>query len=371
MKNMQNYSKNTDLSAESGRSVLIAMSGGGDSSVAALLLKNSGYALVGATMKLYEKSDIAGIGEQFCCTTTDTDDAQKIANRLNFPHCVLNFQEDFEKQVIQHFISAYERGETPNPCIDCNRFMKFSLLYQRAKEMKLSYIATGHYADIELQNDRFLLKKAVDLSKDQSYVLYSLTQDQLAHTLFPLGCYTKAQVRQIAEENGFMNAKKRDSQDICFVPDGDYASFIRRKTGKTYPSGDFIDENGAVLGVHKGIIQYTIGQRRGLGLALSKPMYVADKNMEKNQVVLAENSALFRREMDVKEVNWIALNAPTGTIKANVKIRYSHREQAAQITPESKNCAHVIFEQPQRAITKGQAAVFYDGNYVLGGGVIC
>jgi tRNA-specific 2-thiouridylase len=348
---------------------LIAMSGGVDSSVAAYLMKEKGYDIIGITMKLYDNEDIFQEKEKSCCSLDDIEDARNVALALGFPYYVVNFKADFKAQVIDRFIDAYERCETPNPCIDCNRYLKFQELYHRAQELGCGYVVTGHYANIEQKDGRYLLKRAVDLTKDQSYVLYSLTQEQLAHTHFPLGGLEKTETRQIAETQGLINAGKHDSQDICFVPDGDYASFIEKTTGRQYPEGDFVDTRGNVLGRHKGLIHYTIGQRKGLGLALPAPLYVKKLDPVKNQVVLCTNEELFENDMDVKEINWITKDSFTEPFHAEVKIRYSHKSGGAMIYPD-KNQAHIVFDEPQRAITSGQAAVFYDGDYVIGGGKI-
>ncbi len=352
------------------KKVMIAMSGGVDSSVAAYLMKKQGYDLIGVTMKLFDKDEPENTIETSCCSSDDIEDARKVADHLGFPYYVFNFKADFKKQVIDRFISAYENCETPNPCIDCNRHLKFYELYQRAKEFDCAYVVTGHYADIEERDGRFLLKKAKDPRKDQSYVLYSLSQEQLSHTIFPLGSMEKSDTRQIAEEQQFINANKQDSQDICFVPDGDYAAFIKQTTGKVYPEGDFVDVNGNILGKHKGIIHYTIGQRKGLGLSLPAPLYVKEKNMKTNQVILCTNEELFEKEMDVKEINWIMQDSYTQPFRADIKIRYSHKAAPATIYPDGTS-AHIVFDEPQRAITSGQAAVFYAGDYVIGGGKIC
>lgn len=345
------------------------MSGGVDSSVAAYLMKEKGYDIIGVTMKLYDNEDIHETAEKTCCSLDDIEDARNVAQTLDFPYYVFNFKADFKHQVIDRFIHAYENCETPNPCIDCNRYLKFQELYRRALELECEYVVTGHYADIVEKDGRFLLKKAADPRKDQSYVLYSLTQEQLRHTMFPLGRLEKTETRQIAEEHGLINAAKHDSQDICFVPDGDYAAFIEKTTGKHYPEGDFVDTEGNVLGKHKGLIHYTIGQRKGLGLSLPAPLYVKEKNPEHNQVVLCTNDELFHNEMDVEDINWIMKDEFTESFRAQVKIRYSHKAAPALIVPNGKK-AHVIFDEPQRAITAGQAAVFYDGEYVIGGGKI-
>ena len=348
---------------------MIAMSGGVDSSVAAYLMVQAGYDCLGMTMRLYNNEDI-GKTEKTCCSLDDVEDARSVAFRLGIPFRVFNFTEEFRSCVIDRFVNAYECGETPNPCIDCNKYLKFGKIFQRMDELGYDYVVTGHYARIEQDGDRFLLKKGLDDSKDQSYVLYGLTQAQLARTVFPLGGMTKAETRRIAEEQGFLNARKHDSQDICFVPDGDYAAFLERYTGKSDPAGEFVDTQGKVLGRHKGIVRYTIGQRKGLGLALPCPMYVKDKDMAGNRVILSKNEELFSRELDAKGFNWSALDCPSGTIRASAKIRYKHTEQPASVTPTGPDTVHIVFDEPQRAICRGQAVVLYDGDTVLGGGTI-
>ncbi len=352
------------------KKTIIAMSGGVDSSVCAYLLKEAGYECIGATMRLFTNEEIGKKTEKTCCSLDDTEDAKSVARRLGIPHYVFNFTDDFEKKVIEKFVLSYESGLTPNPCIDCNRYLKFDKLFQRVKELGFDYVATGHYARIEEENGRFLLKKAKDESKDQSYVLYQMTQEQLSHTLFPLGNMTKQETRKIAEENGFVNAKKHDSQDICFVPDGDYAAFIEGYRNKKYKSGNFVDRKGNVLGTHKGIIRYTVGQRKGLGLSLPAPMYVLSKDLEKNEVILCSNEELFSSSLDCCDVNWIAFGEPPESFRAAVKIRYNQKEQPATVTVTGKARVHIEFDEPQRAIAKGQAAVFYDGDTVIGGGTI-
>lgn len=354
---------------------LIAMSGGVDSSVAAYIMKNKGFDCIGVTMKLYTNDDIALNKTKTCCSLDDVEDARSVAFKLKMPHYVFNFTADFKKHVIEPFISAYESGATPNPCIDCNKHLKFTALYDRARELDCDYVVTGHYAKIEQADDgRYLLKKADDPSKDQSYVLCYLTQEQLAHTLFPLGTLKdKAETRKIAEEQHFFNSAKPDSQDICFVPDGDYASFIRRFTGKNYECGDFCTKDGKVLGTHKGIINYTLGQRKGLGIAAEAPLYVTELCPAENKVILGSNDDLFKREFKVKDLNYIAFDEPNaGTLfKASAKVRYRQKEQPAIVFVTGNGTATIIFDEPQRAITKGQTAVLYDGDTVIGGGVIC
>ena len=352
------------------KKVMIGMSGGVDSSVAAFLLQKESLEVIGATMKLYNNEDIDFVSEKTCCSLDDVLDAKSVCARLGIRHYTLNMTDDFKKEVIERFISAYENGFTPNPCIDCNRYMKFSKMLHKAQELDIDYVATGHYARIEKQGDRYILKKAVDLSKDQSYVLYSLTQEQLKVTKFPLGNYTKQQVREIAEENGFVNARKHESQDICFVPDGDYSKFIEYYTGKTYPCGDFVDMNGKKLGEHKGIIRYTIGQRRGLGLALPASMYVVEKDVDNNKVILGFNDDLFKKEVNVKNISFTACDGLDKPERLCAKIRYNQKEQPATVTQTDENHFKIVFDEPQRAITKGQAAVLYDGDTVVGGGTI-
>ena len=352
------------------KKVMIGMSGGVDSSVAAFLLQKESFEVIGATMKLYNNEDIDFVSEKTCCSLDDVLDAKSVCARLGIRHYTLNMTEDFKKEVIERFISAYQNGFTPNPCIDCNRYMKFSKMLHKAQELNIDYVATGHYARIEKQGDRYILKKAVDLSKDQSYVLYSLTQEQLKVTKFPLGNYTKQQVREIAEENGFVNAQKHESQDICFVPDGDYSKFIEYYTGKTYPCGDFVDMNGKRLGEHKGIIRYTIGQRRGLGLALPASMYVVEKDVDNNKVILGFNDDLFKKEVNVKNISFTACDGLDKPERLCAKIRYNQKEQPATVTQTDENHLKIVFDEPQRAITKGQAAVLYDGDTVVGGGTI-
>ncbi|MBQ4244429.1 MAG: tRNA 2-thiouridine(34) synthase MnmA [Clostridia bacterium] len=349
---------------------LIAMSGGVDSSVAAFLMKERGFDCVGCTMKLYENEDI-GIPEgRTCCSLDDVEDARSVAFRLGIPYYVFNFTGDFNKNVIDNFIKCYERGVTPNPCIDCNRYMKFDRLYERAKVLGCDYIVTGHYARVEEENGKFFLKKALDPDKDQSYVLYFLNQEQLAHTMFPLGSLTKDKTRETAEKNGFVNFNKPDSQDICFVPDGDYAKVIEERTGRVYPKGSFVGRDGRIYGEHKGIINYTIGQRKGLGISAPEPLYVLSINPENNTVVLGSNDDLFTDELYADNFSWISGEAPTEEFRCSAKIRYRQKEQPATVTPLENNRVKIKFDAPLRAVTPGQSAVLYDGDTVLGGGII-
>lgn len=354
------------------KKALIAMSGGVDSSVAAYLIKSKGYDAVGVTMKLFDNEDIGESREKTCCSLDDIEDARSVAYKLDIPYYVFNFKDNFKEKVIDRFISAYENGATPNPCIDCNRFLKFEKLMQRADELECDYVVTGHYGIIfyDKPSGRYLLKKSVDLSKDQSYVLYSMTQKQLAKTLLPLGEMTKTQTREIAESLGFVNSRKKDSQDICFVPDGDYAKFIEEYTNKKYPCGDFVDSKGNVLGEHKGIIRYTIGQRKGLGLALPHPMYVMKKDLENNNVILGENELLFSQELYATDINLITCDKIEKPQRLKARVRYKQQEQWATVEQIDENRLHIEFEQPQRAIAKGQAVVLYDGDIVVGGGTI-
>ncbi len=354
------------------KKALIAMSGGVDSSVAALLTKEQGYDCIGITMKLYDNEDVGIKKENTCCSIDDIDDARAVCRVLNIPYYVFNFRDSFNEQVIDRFIKAYENGSTPNPCIDCNRYIKFDKLMHRMKELDMDYVVTGHYGRIEFDEElkRFILKKAVDKTKDQSYVLYSLTQEQLKHTLFPLGSLTKEEARKIAEKHNFVNARKHDSQDICFVPDGKYAEFIEQYTGKKYPCGDFVDRDGNILGEHKGIIRYTIGQRKGLGLSLPEPMYVCKKDLENNKVILSDNEGLFSKELFANNLNLITCEKIETPIKLKAKVRYNQKEQPATVAQIDDDRLHIVFDEPQRAISKGQAVVLYDGDIVVGGGTI-
>ena len=354
------------------KKALIAMSGGVDSSVAAFLMKSKGYECVGATMKLFDNEDVGISYKKTCCSLKDIEDARSVARILDITHHVFNFTFDFKEQVIQRFITAYESGETPNPCIDCNRFMKFEKLLNRALILDMNVLVTGHYARIvyDDKTERFLLKKAIDTAKDQSYFLYNLTQRQLAHTMFPLGELHKTEIREIALKQNFINAKKNDSQDICFVRDGDYVSFIEQYTNKSFESGNFTDKNGKVLGKNKGIIRYTVGQRKGLGLSFPHPMYVYSINSEDNSVVLCEEEGLFAKSLIASDFNFLALERFEKPMKVKAKIRYKQAEQWAVATQISQNTVQIDFDQPQRAIAKGQAAVLYDDDVVIGGGTI-
>ena len=350
--------------------VLVAMSGGVDSAVSAHLIKQKHEAL-GVTMKLHDETDNLIYGENSCCSNQDIADAKSVCELVGIPHEVHDFGASFKDCVIKDFIDCYKNGSTPNPCVVCNRKIKFEALLKMALERGYDAIATGHYARIEKgENGRFLLKKAIDLSKDQSYVLYSLTQHQLEHTIFPLAEMTKADARELAEKIGFTNARKHDSQDICFVPDGDYVSFIERTTGETFKKGNFVSLEGKVLGTHEGIIKYTIGQRKGLGIAFGEPIYVIKKDVESNNVILGRNSDLFGTKLTATNINLISCDKILEPMRVKAKIRYNQKEQPATVIQIDENRIEVVFDEPQRAITKGQSVVLYDGDIVVGGGII-
>ncbi len=353
--------------------VMVGMSGGVDSSVTALLLKNEGFDVVGATLKLFCKSDKKeSSDERTCGSLSDIDDAKLVSKKLGLEHFVFDFGNEFNDKVIKNFIESYNLAKTPNPCIECNKHIKFSKMLESALDMGCDYIATGHYVQREYDEEsgRYLLKKAADDSKDQTYVLYNLTQHQLKHTLFPLGGYLKSDIRRIAEENELVNARKPDSQDICFVPDGDYAKFIE-ETQKIKPrSGSFVDKDGNVLGTHSGIINYTIGQRKGLGVTFGEPRFVIKKDAEKNTVMIGRHEELFSTSLVAENVNWIKIDSLKEPMRVSVKARYKQKETPATIYPLENGAVRAEFDEPQRAISPGQSAVFYDGDYVVGGGII-
>ena len=348
---------------------LIAMSGGVDSSVAAYLTLQNKYNCSGAMMKLYDNDSVS---EKGCCSLDDSRDARSVCARLGMPFYVFNFTDAFESEVITRFTDNYLKGNTPNPCIDCNRYMKFHRFYNRARETNHDYIVTGHYAQIEYDNNsnRYLLKKGLDQTKDQSYVLYTMTQDQLAHTMLPLGAMHKSQVREIARSQGFINAKKRESQDICFVPDGDYAEFIRRHTGIKPEKGRFIDTGGKDMGEHNGIIHYTIGQRKGLGISADRPLYVCGIDASRNTVTLGYAEDVYANSLTAKALNLIAVDRISSAMNLRAKVRYSQSEQDVKVRQTDDDTLYMEFASPQRAITRGQAVVLYDGNVVIGGGTI-
>lgn len=338
------------------KKAVIAMSGGVDSSVAALLMKNEGYECVGATMQLYIEGDCS--------------DAKQVADKLSMPFYIFPFKDEFKKNVIDKFVASYEQGKTPNPCVECNRTLKFGAMLDKMYELKADFVVTGHYAKVEFENGEYKLKKADDAAKDQSYFLYMLTQDKLKHIKFPLGEYTKPQIREIAEKNGLITARKKDSQDICFVPNGDYVSFIKEYNGKTYEKGHFIHKDGKVFGEHKGIINYTVGQRKGLGISYTKPLYVLNIQPDTRNVILGDNEDLFTDTVTAENVNIISGKPLTEPIRCYARIRYRHKEQPATAYQDENGLLYVKFDEPQRAVTKGQSLVLYDGDTVLGGGEI-
>ena len=343
--------------------VAVAMSGGVDSSAAAWLLKEQGLDLVGITMKLFCPEE----------PSSDPEDARAVADQLGFPHHVVDLSIPFSEQVMDSFVHSYERGETPNPCIECNRRLKFGALLDRARALGCEKVATGHYVRVDWDegSGRWLLKKAAHPEKDQSYVLYALTQGQLAASLFPLGGLSKEEIRAIAAQNGLASARKKESQDICFVPDGDYAAFIRRRTGRDYPPGSFLDEAGKLLGTHEGIVHYTVGQRRGLGVSSNRGrLYVKEVRPEDNAVVLSDNASLFSAVLTGRQVNFIPFDRLDAPMRLRAKIRYRMAEQPCTVEQTGPDSVRVTFDQPQRAITPGQAVVFYDGDMVVGGATI-
>ncbi len=358
------------------KKVVIGMSGGVDSSVAAALLLEQGYEVIGLTMRLWDGEEVDGqFMDGTCCSLSAVEDARFVCHKLGIEHHVMDFRREFENHVIDYFVDEYKNGRTPNPCIACNRFLKFDAMLKRAELLGADYVATGHYAKIEYDDNsgRYLLKRAKADAKDQTYALYSLTQEQLSKTLMPLGqLENKDETRAIAEKLGLVTAKKPDSMEICFVPDKDYAGFIKRRTGANAEEGDFVDTEGNVLGKHKGIIHYTVGQRKGLGVTFGKPMFVLRIDAEKNQVVLGKKGTEFADRLIAKDLNFITFDKLTEPTRVNAKVRYSAKESPAMVVPMEDGCAEVVFAEPQRAITPGQAVVFYevDGDCVIGGGII-
>ena len=349
--------------------VCVAMSGGVDSAGAALLLRQAGYAVSGVTLRLHACKDRPGL----CGSSEDIDAAREAAAAMGIPHTVLDLQDLFAREVMDRFVSEYVRGRTPNPCIDCNRTIKFGALLDWALDHGADFLATGHYARIGYDEaaGRHLLLRGRDPRKDQSYVLYQLTQRQLGHLLLPVGTYEKPALRRLAEEAGLSNAGKADSQDICFIPDGDYPAFLRRYGGVEPVPGDFVDLTGRVLGRHRGLECYTTGQRKGLGVSAGEPVYVVRKELDTRRIVLGPDSALYTRELIAEAVNFISVPELTGPMAVTAETRYSQREAAATVEPLPDGRIRVVFEEPQRAVTAGQAVVLYDGEKVVGGGTIC
>lgn len=354
------------------KKALIAMSGGVDSSVAACLMKEKGYLCTGCTMRLYENDLIGEDLLSTCCSLKDTGDARSVCERLGIDYRIYHYEREFLEEVVDPFVRSYEEARTPNPCIDCNRRMKFGILFDRMKAEGFDTLVTGHYARIvcDEESGRYLLKKGKDISKDQSYVLYQMTQEQLAATEFPLGEYSKEEARKLAEERGFRNAKKADSQDICFIPDGDYAAFIENYTGKRFPEGDFVGRDGEKIGTHRGIIHYTIGQRKGLGIASEAPYYVTGIDPEKNRVTLSHGEGLFTDTVIAHDINLISVPEIRGEQRIKAKVRYRQTEQPGTLTQPAPDTLRIVFDEPQRAVTAGQSLVIYDGDCVVGGGII-
>lgn len=352
------------------KKVVVGMSGGVDSSVAAYLLKEQGYDVIGVTMQVWQEDEEYEANEGGCCSLSAVEDARRVADILDIPFYVMNFRDVFKKNVIDYFIDEYMEGRTPNPCIACNRFIKFDEFLRKAVGLGAQYIATGHYAKIELENNRYLLKRAEDDKKDQTYALYNITQEQLSKTLMPCGEYSKQKIREIAKEIGLRVHNKKDSEEICFIPDNDHGRYIVKQRGKDVKPGNFVDKYGKILGKHKGIVYYTIGQRKGLGLALGTPVFVTDINPYTNEVVIGKDEEIFKTELIAKDLNFIPFDSLKEEMKVQAKIRYSAIPSEAKIIPEDNDRVRVVFEKKQRAITKGQSVVFYKDDIVVGGGII-
>lgn len=353
--------------------VVVAMSGGVDSSLTAALLVQQGYDVIGVTMRLADESrDFDPLDDRGCCTLKSVDDARRVADTIGIPHYVMNFRDMFQKKVIDYFIDEYARGHTPNPCIACNRYVKFEGLLQRSLALDAEFLATGHYARIEQDSKtgRYLLCKGMDTNKDQSYALYHLNQSSLKHFMLPLGGYTKVETRRLAAELNLSVADKPDSQEICFIPNDDYKSYLKEKVPKAIKPGNIIDINGNILGRHQGVPFYTIGQRKGLGIAAKAPLYVVDLNLKKNVVIVGEAEDVFAPALIAKDLNWISIDGITEPLTVKAKVRYGPKESSATVLPIAADVVKVVFDQPQRAVTPGQSIVFYDGDCVVGGGVI-
>lgn len=352
--------------------VVVGMSGGVDSSVAAMLLKEQGYNVIGVTMQIWQDEETEMIQDNGgCCGLTAVDDARRVAKSIGIPYYVMNFKKEFEENVIDYFIESYKNGETPNPCIACNRFVKWESLLDKSMSIGADYIATGHYAKVvKLDNGRYALKQSKTVAKDQTYALYNLTQDQLKRTLMPVGDYDKDEIREMAEKINVRIANKPDSQDICFVPDGDYGNFIENHTGEKFEPGNFVDVDGKILGEHKGIVNYTIGQRKGLGLSLGKPAFVTEIRPETNEVVIGDNQDTFAIGLRANKLNFMPFETLVGEQTFTAKTRYSQKPAICHVKMVGEDEMEVCFDNAQRAITPGQAVVLYDGELVVGGGTI-